>query len=107
MDRHMITLEGYKDLAARIDYYTNTRLYEALQEVSEGMADHDFREDSRVVVAMEEKNRIQEKIAELQTLINSADIVHNTESNEYVSFGMYAHIKNLETQSESLIIYLY
>ena len=102
MQKHMITLEGYRDLVDRVNYYKNTRLAEALKDVSEGMEDHDFREDSRVMIALEERNRIQEKLGELQSLLKSATIVDCLESDDQVSFGMYVHIKNLDSDEEKV-----
>ena len=98
----MITLEGYRELTDRVNYYKNTRLVEVLKDVSEGMEDHDFREDSRVMIALEERNRIQEKLCELQTLLKSASVVDCVEGDEHVSFGAYVHIKNLDTDEEKV-----
>ena len=98
----MITLEGYRELVDRVNYYQNTRLAEALKDVSEGMEDHDFREDSRVMIALEERNRIQEKLGELQSLLKSASIVDRVDGDEQVSFGAYVHIKNLDTDEEKV-----
>lgn len=98
----MITLEGYRELTDRVNYYKNTRLAEVLKDVSEGMEDHDFREDSRVMIALAERNRIQEKLSELQGLLKSASIVDCLESDDQVSFGMYVHIKNLDSDEEKV-----
>ncbi len=96
MGNNLITIEGYNLLLEKIDNLRD-KLKIANNDVSEGATDYDFREDSRLTIAMEEREKIQKKLESIETVINESIITRPDHTTDSVSFGRSAKVINLDT----------
>ena len=102
MDNNLITHEGYLSLVDKLDDL-RLQIIEANKDVADGVADQDFREDSKFIVAMEEREKIQKKIDELDNIIESAVVVQIGKSKDRVGFGSTVKVLNQDTEEEKVL----
>jgi len=96
MSKLMMTKTGYDDIMSKIDAL-NQSLKAANQAVAEGIEARDFREDSTFSVAVEERSKIQNKIKELEDIVNNCTIAQIDSNTDFVDFGKSAELLNVET----------
>ena len=92
-----MTNAGYEKLLSNIAIL-NHELKEVNKEVTEGMADRDFREDSTFAVAVQERIKIENKIAELGEIANNSTIIDVAiNDDDSIDFGKSARLLNVDT----------
>jgi transcription elongation factor GreA len=96
----MMTRVGYDAIMSKIDVLKQ-KLKEASQAVAEGILERDFREDSAFSVAVEERTKIQNKINELEDIVNNCIIAQIDSKTDFVDFGKSAMLLNVETGETS------
>jgi len=92
----MMTKTGYDDIMTKIDAL-NQDLKIANQSVAEGIESRDFREDSTFSVAVEERTKIQNKIREMEDIVNNCTIAQIDSSIDFIDFGKSAELLNVDT----------
>ncbi len=100
MSKLMMTRVGYDAIMSKIDVLKQ-KLKEASQAVAEGILERDFREDSAFSVAVEERTKIQNKINELEDIVNNCIIAQIDSKTDFVDFGKSAMLLNVETGETS------
>tara|TARA_B100000214_G_scaffold374868_1_gene359020 strand:- start:2458 stop:2925 length:468 start_codon:yes stop_codon:yes gene_type:complete len=98
MNNDLITREGYQLLLKKFEGLQG-KLKLAQKEVSEAMADGDFREDSKYSIALEERSKIENSVDKLNAIIESAKIVIPDFSSDNITFGRSAKVQNIDTES--------
>lgn len=98
MNNDLITREGYQLLLKKFEGLQR-KLKLAQKEVSEAMADGDFREDSKYSIALEERSKIENSVDKLNAIIESAKIVIPDFNSDNITFGRSAKVQNIDTES--------
>lgn len=97
MNDNLITSEGYQLLLKKIEGLRE-KLKIAQKEVSDGMDDGDFREDSKYSIALEERSKIEKEIDKFNVIIENAKIVVPDFNTETITFGRSAKVQNIDTE---------
>lgn len=97
MRSNLITAEGYNSLLEKINCLRD-KMKSANEAVSEGMSDNDFREDSRLTIAMEERSKLQKKLEDIEKVINDSIVTSADMTEASVGFGRTARVINLDTE---------
>ncbi|MDB4337395.1 GreA/GreB family elongation factor [bacterium] len=99
MNTNLITPDGYYLLEEKVRALKE-KLVDANKAVSDGVDDQDFREDSKFIVAMEEREKIQLKIESIEDTISNAVVAVSNPDSEKVGFGNTVRVLNLDTENE-------
>ncbi len=90
-----MTKEGYEKLVAELKDYREVKLPLVLERLSEAKAMWDLSENFEYKSAMEDKDFISSKIAELEKLLANAEIIKDTKSTsaDVVDYGSEVLLK--------------
>lgn len=97
-----LTKEGYEALKQELESLKHRLMYEISQRIKEARELGDLAENAEYDEAKNEQGRISGRIAELEEILNNAEIIESTES-DVVSIGSWVVIKNLNTGEERTI----
>lgn len=97
-----LTKEGYEALKQELESLRHRLMYEISQRIKEARELGDLAENAEYDEAKNEQGRISGRIAELEEILNNAEIIESTES-DVVSIGSWVVIKNLNTGEERTI----
>lgn len=97
-----LTREGYEALKQELESLRQKLMYEISQRIKEARELGDLAENTEYDEAKNEQGRIGSRIAELEHILNNAEIIEATES-DVVSIGSWVVIKNLNTGEERTI----
>ncbi|MGB9789758.1 transcription elongation factor GreA [Thermotoga caldifontis] len=97
-----LTKEGYEALKQELESLRHKLMYEISQRIKEARELGDLAENAEYDEAKNEQGRISGRIAELEEILNNAEIIESTES-DVVSIGSWVVIKNLNTGEERTI----
>ena len=99
MNNNLITVDGYKNLLSKINELKE-KLRHAMADVADGMGDNDFREDSRLIIAMEERSKIGKQLDDIENIFNEAIVTMPDMSSDTIGFGRTAKVINLDTDEK-------
>jgi len=97
-----LTREGYETLKQELESLRQKLMYEISERIKEARELGDLAENTEYDEAKNEQGRINSRIAELEQILNNAEIIEATES-DVVSIGSWVVIKNLNTGEERTI----
>jgi transcription elongation factor GreA len=97
-----LTREGYETLKQELESLRQKLMYEISERIKEARELGDLSENTEYDEAKNEQGRINSRIAELEQILNNAEIIEATES-DVVSIGSWVVIKNLNTGEERTI----
>jgi transcription elongation factor GreA len=97
-----LTREGYETLKQELESLRQKLMYEISERIKEARELGDLAENTEYDEAKNEQGRINSRIAELEQILNNAEIIEATES-DVVSIGSWVVIKNLSTGEERTI----
>lgn len=99
MNNNLITVDGYKGLSIKIDELKE-KLRLAMEDVASNMCDNDFREDSRLSIAMDERSKIGKQLDDIEDIFNEAIVTVADMSSDAIGFGRTAIVVNLDTDEK-------
>ncbi|AJC72874.1 transcription elongation factor GreA [Pseudothermotoga hypogea DSM 11164 = NBRC 106472] len=97
-----LTKEGYEALKQELESLRQKLMYEISQRIKEARELGDLAENTEYDEAKNEQGRINSRIAELEQILNNAEIIESAES-DVVSIGSWVVIRNLNTGEERTI----
>ncbi|WP_448522711.1 transcription elongation factor GreA [Pseudothermotoga sp.] len=97
-----LTREGYETLKQELESLRQKLMYEISERIKEARELGDLAENTEYDEAKNEQGRINSRIAELEQILNNAEVIEATES-DVVSIGSWVVIKNLNTGEERTI----
>jgi transcription elongation factor GreA len=97
-----LTREGYETLKQELESLRQKLMYEISERIKEARELGDLSENTEYDEAKNEQGRINSRIAELEQILNNAEIIEATES-DVVSIGSWVVIRNLNTGEERTI----
>lgn len=87
-----LTPEGFLKLEEELNYLTQTKRYEIIEEIKMARSFGDLSENFEYASARDDQAKIEARIAELEVLINKAKIITDT-NNGTVGLGSTVSIK--------------
>ncbi|AEH50483.1 transcription elongation factor GreA [Pseudothermotoga thermarum] len=97
-----LTKEGYEKLKAELNELKEKLMYEISQRIKEARELGDLSENTEYDEAKNEQGRIGSRIAELEEILNNAEIIENRD-NSVISVGSTVIIRNVTTGEEKRI----
>ncbi len=97
-----LTKEGYEKLKNELNELKEKLMYEISQRIKEARELGDLSENTEYDEAKNEQGRIGSRIAELEQILNNAEIVENRDTS-IISVGSAVLIKNMGTGEEKKI----
>lgn len=99
--RTLYTEEGYKALVEELDYLKNTKIQEVKVALAEARSFGDLSENSEYDEAKNEQAKVVSRIAELEKMINEAEIINEDEIQaDVVSIGAMVKVYDYEYDEE-------
>jgi len=99
--KYPITREGYENLKKDREYLLNTKRPQILNAIEEARAHGDLSENAEYDAAKEAYQFLQKKIAEIEDMITSSEIVDvRKPDNDEVVFGCCIVLLNMDTSDE-------
>lgn len=95
-----LTRERLKELEEELNYLKTTREKEVAEQIKEARSFGDLSENSEYDEAKTEQGKLYSKIAELQDLIDKAEIVELSTEEGRVGHGSHVRVRDLEDDSE-------
>lgn len=99
-----LTQESFDELNTELESRKGTLRDEIAEEISEARALGDLSENHAYTVAMEKRERNENRISELEILLKNVEIVSNKSSNKVVSIGKKVKITNLSNNKDREVI---
>ena len=97
----LYTEEGFKVLSDELDYLKNTKIQEVKEALKEARAFGDLSENSEYDEAKNEQAKVVTRIAELESLIEHAVVVDESEMKaDIVNLGSTVKVLDLEFEEE-------
>ncbi len=97
----LLTQEGLEKLKKELNEYKTVKRTENEERLKEAISHGDLSENAEYISAKEEQARIEGKILELEQLIDSAEIIHNTKKKKTtVTLGATVTIEDLKPENE-------
>ncbi len=97
-----LTKEGYEKLRTELNELKEKLMYEISQRIKEARELGDLSENTEYDEAKNEQGRIGSRIAELEQILNNAEIIENRDTS-IISVGSTVLIRNASTGEEKKI----
>lgn len=98
--RYKMSQERLDELKKELDYLQTVREKEVAEQIKEARSFGDLSENSEYDEAKTEQGKLYSKIAEIQALIDNAEIVEMTTAAGTVGHGSRVKVRDLEDDSE-------
>ena len=95
-NRFKMSAERLEELKNELVYLQTVREKEVADQIREARSFGDLSENSEYDEAKTEQGKLYSKIAEIKNLIENAEIVEKTESNDEVGIGSIVTVKDIE-----------
>lgn len=95
-NRFKMSAERLEELKNELVYLQTVREKEVADQIREARSFGDLSENSEYDEAKTEQGKLYSKIAEIKNLIENAEIVEKTESNDQVGIGSIVTVKDIE-----------
>lgn len=92
-----MTQEAYDELVNEIEHRKNTLREEIADEIAEARSLGDLSENHAYTVAMEKRERNENRISELEMIVKDVQIVSAKSSSKVVTIGKKVQIKNVKS----------
>lgn len=99
-NRFKMSQERFEELQKELEYLQTVREKEVAEQIKEARSFGDLSENSEYDEAKTEQGKLYSRIAELNNLIENAEIVENTTAEGKVGHGSKVRVKDLEDGSE-------
>lgn len=100
--KYKMSRERYNELADELHYLETVGEREVSEQIKEARSFGDLSENSEYDEAKTQQGKLYSKIAELQTLLDNAEIIEKTDViKDAVSIGSRVCIENLDTEEET------
>ncbi len=101
--KYKMSRERYKEIAEELHYLQTVGEKEISEQIKEARSFGDLSENSEYDEAKTQQGKLYSKIAELQELLENAEIIEKTDMiKDAVSIGSRVRIENLDTGEESV-----
>ncbi len=97
--RYKMSQERLDELKAELEYLQTTREKEVAEQIKEARSFGDLSENSEYDEAKTEQGKLYSKIAEIQDLIENADIVEMNTNANVIGHGSYVKVRDFEEDS--------
>ncbi len=94
--RFKMSQERLDELKAELEYLQTVREKEVAEQIKEARSFGDLSENSEYDEAKTEQGKLYSKIAEIQTLIENAEIVEITSDTNVVGHGSHVKVRDIE-----------
>ncbi len=96
--KRRMSREGYENLKKQLDYLINVQRADVAQKLKEARSYGDLSENAEYDEAKNEQAVLEAKIAEVQYIIDNAEVVEDTgEELEEIDIGVVMTIRNAKT----------
>ena len=99
-DKVILTQEGYKKLLDELEDLKVNKRAEIADEIREAKAQGDLSENYEYTAAKEAQADLEARIAEIEHIINHADIIEESGDNKEVIVGSTVSLKNVDTDEK-------
>ncbi|MGI6463896.1 MAG: transcription elongation factor GreA [Clostridiales bacterium] len=101
--KYKMSRERYKEIVEELHYLQTVGEKEISEQIKEARSFGDLSENSEYDEAKTQQGKLYSKIAELQELLENAEIIEKTDMiKDAVSIGSRVRIENLDTGEESV-----
>lgn len=101
--KYKMSRERYKEIAEELHFLQTVGEKEISEQIKEARSFGDLSENSEYDEAKTQQGKLYSKIAELQELLENAEIIEKTDMiKDAVSIGSRVRIENLDTGEESV-----
>jgi transcription elongation factor GreA len=101
--KYKMSSERYKEIVEELHYLQTVGEKEISEQIKEARSFGDLSENSEYDEAKTQQGKLYSKIAELQELLENAEIIEKTDMiKDAVSIGSRVRIENLDTGEESV-----
>lgn len=94
--RYKMSQERLDELKAELEYLQTVREKEVAEQIKEARSFGDLSENSEYDEAKTEQGKLYSKIAEIQVLIENAEIVEMNANADIIGHGSYVKVRDLE-----------
>jgi transcription elongation factor GreA len=98
-----MTQDAYDELVKELDYRQNVLRKEIADEIADARELGDLSENHAYTVAMERKDLNENRISEIEDILQKAEIVEENKSDSLVSVGETVEIQNIETKDKKVL----
>ena len=98
--RFKMSQERLDELKKELEYLQTVREKEVAEQIKEARSFGDLSENSEYDEAKTEQGKLYSKIAEIQALIENAEIVENTTAVGVIGHGSFVKVRDLEEDCE-------
>ena len=98
--RFKMSKERLDELKAELEYLQTVREKEVAEQIKEARSFGDLSENSEYDEAKTEQGKLYSKIAEIQNLIENAEIVEATAIADVVGHGSHVTVRDMEEETE-------
>ena len=101
-----LTQAGYEELKAELQELVDEKLPKAIERVTEAREYGDLSENSEYHDARDDKDLIDKRIAEIENILEKAQVVKNTRSKSKIGMGskVVVHLKDKKSKKKTLQI---
>ena len=100
VSRYRMSRERLDKLKEELEYLQTVREKEVAEQIKEARSFGDLSENSEYDEAKTEQGKLYSRIAEIQDLIDNADIVEMTADEGTVGHGSHVKVRDIEEDSE-------
>lgn len=94
--RYKMSAERLEELKKELEYLQTVREKEVAEQIKEARSFGDLSENSEYDEAKTEQGKLYSKIAEIQNLIENAEIIENSDETDAVGNGSVVTIRDVE-----------
>ncbi len=100
--KYKMSRERYEEIQKELEYLQTVREKQVAEQIKEARSYGDLSENSEYDEAKEEQGKLYSKIAELQNLLEHAEIVERVQREGVVSIGSRVKVKDLALGEEEV-----
>ena len=95
-NKYRMSRERLEELTKELEYLQNERTKEVAEQIKEARSFGDLSENSEYDEAKTEQGKVYSRIAELQDLLEKAEIIEKSESSGKVALGSKVVVRDLD-----------